>query len=217
MTTNHSTRERIANQLKQTRLDRKLSIGKLSKELKIPESTLKDLENSSDTTIPASHLPGLARRYAQHLGLADGDIESMLADPDKTQASGLQRRRQRKSRSPIVLSRLTSIAAVGVAAAVVAGYALFQIYGLTSNPRLTVTEPASDTVATQSDYEVRGRAGADTSVLVNGDPVVLSEDGEFAVTIYLQEGRNSLEVSAINNFSRQTTIQRTIYYQSELE
>lgn len=214
-TTNNSNREQVARRLKQTRQDRKLSLGKLSKELRIPESTLRALENPKDKSIPPSHLTGLIKRYADQLGLSPGDIESMLTDLELAQSASPTRRRHRKTRRPIVLSKLTATLVVGVVAITIGGYALLQVYGLASAPDLKVTSPSDYTIVTESAYTVKGQAGADTSVLVNGDPVILNEQGEFSVTIYLQPGRNSLEVSAINNFSRRATVERVIYLESD--
>ncbi len=209
------TRKRLAAQLRQTRLERKLTLHKLSKQLRLPESTLKALERANDTTIPPSHWPGLVRRYGEALGLSASTIDELLSELVPPTNSGPGRRRKSVSTPrTFVLSRVSLMAAGAAVVTVVVGYALWQVYGLASAPRLQLTQPAQDTVVTHAAVTVAGVAATDASVLVNGDTVPLSENGEFSVKVYLQPGRNSLEIRAINSFGRQATVNRVLYFQA---
>ena len=66
----------------------------------------------------------------------------------------------------------------------------------TTTPALEVTEPQDESVVSTSKVTVKGVATADAVVSVNGTLVDVDEDGKFSTVVSLEEGPNTIEVTA---------------------
>jgi hypothetical protein len=84
-----------------------------------------------------------------------------------------------------------------------------------SNSPLTVNAPVSDVIVDNSEILVSGTATPDSSVIIAGPidetGVTVAGDGKFGGKITLNEGKNTIMVSAYN---KETVVQKTIdvYY-----
>jgi len=61
---------------------------------------------------------------------------------------------------------------------------------------LTVTQPANESIINTDRVEVIGITAPGAVVSVNGNPTEVNEEGNFAVTVILEEGPNLVEVIA---------------------
>jgi len=61
---------------------------------------------------------------------------------------------------------------------------------------LEVTEPQDESVVSTSEVTVKGVTTADAVVSVNGTLVDVDEDGKFSTVVSLEEGPNTIEVTA---------------------
>ena len=61
---------------------------------------------------------------------------------------------------------------------------------------LELTSPDDEAVLTENTVEVTGETTPDAVVSVNGQPVEVGADGNFEMTVTLEEGPNFLEVVA---------------------
>lgn len=68
----------LATLIQRRRKSKQLSRIKIAKQLKLPLSTIIELENPSKSRIPTSHLPGLYRRYAEAVGLETSEFNKLL-------------------------------------------------------------------------------------------------------------------------------------------
>ncbi len=205
------SRKELATQLKNRRRIRKASRKKIAASLSLPDSTLAALEDPEDQSIPISYLPNLYRKYATFLEFDDEIINSIdeLIIDNKT---GLRINKKVGSRQTYTLSKTALATAVAMILMVIAGYALYQVRGLTAAPVIEVVSPLNDSVTAKSELIVSGSSDSDVTVLVNGDPVPVGEDGRFEQIVYLQPGHNTVDISAVNSFARETNEPRTVYF-----
>ena len=61
---------------------------------------------------------------------------------------------------------------------------------------LEVTEPQDESVVSTSEVTVKGVTTADAVVSVNGTLVDVNEDGKFSTVVSLEEGPNTIQVTA---------------------
>lgn len=82
----------------------------------------------------------------------------------------------------------------------------------TSAPALTVSTPSSGTLTNNPAVQVGGTAEAGATVHVNGVNAAVSSAGEFSVSIPLQEGLNTITVTATDQVgnSASTTVEVTL-------
>ena len=86
---------------------------------------------------------------------------------------------------------------------------------LTRDPTslLTLKSPAFDEFSPSRSYKIRGRARNQASVTVNGRRARLDEDGNFAMSISLKEGKNRIKFDVIDAQGSIGTLYRTVTYQ----
>ncbi len=82
----------------------------------------------------------------------------------------------------------------------------------TTPPSLTITEPSNGSTVDRSTVTFRGLAEAQATVKVNGQSVSVTSSGSFAKTVSLQEGSNSIVVSATDAAGWTTTQTFSITY-----
>ena len=97
------------------------------------------------------------------------------------------------------------------------GYALWQAVQLGAPPELNIASPQQYQIFNTNPISISGEVDGDVSVLVGGDPVTVDEQNMFEAEVYLQDGYNVVDVTAVNNFSRERTIQLTLYLNSDEE
>lgn len=81
-------------------------------------------------------------------------------------------------------------------------------------PELEVSSPkdGEEIKSTGHTYKVVGKTESDVTVTVNGQLAIINQDGEFAVSIRLEEGDNSLEIIAKDVAQNETTIKRFVRF-----
>jgi hypothetical protein len=81
----------------------------------------------------------------------------------------------------------------------------------TTPPALAVTAPADDTVVDQPSVDVTGTTDAGATVWVNG---VVASDGtaDWAATVVLAEGANTITITAADDLGNSVTVTRTVTY-----
>jgi hypothetical protein len=84
-----------------------------------------------------------------------------------------------------------------------------QITAFASAPFLSITSArqagSQSFVAKGSSFAVTGRTISDATVLVNGDPVPVTDDGSFSQSVPVQKGVNAVVVEARTNKGRTST------------
>ena len=63
--------------------------------------------------------------------------------------------------------------------------------------------------------DVTGKTELDSEVFINNQKVILNQTGNFAVSIKLKEGINTLSIVAVNKLGKKTEDIRTVIYRAE--
>lgn len=82
------------------------------------------------------------------------------------------------------------------------GYAAYQLSGLIHKPRLIIDYPRNGAVLAAELVVIRGQADSLAKLTVNGQPLILDEDGAFETKLLLAPGYNIIRFSGGDRFNR---------------
>ncbi|MGI6423301.1 MAG: RodZ domain-containing protein [Candidatus Dojkabacteria bacterium] len=204
------------------------SLGKnlntVSVDTKIQKRFLEYLENNQyekfDSDVFAS---GFIKIYSKYLGL---DVEKVLAvyrrsnlqkkEVKNKQSSSLKTKKRLKIE---LTPQLISITALSIFLLLVIGYIGYQIYKFQTPPQLTITYPTDEYESNQEKIFVKGSTDAGSTISINGLPTDIDALGYFEKEITLNEGANSITVTARkkSNSSLESTETLKVFYKIESE
>jgi cytoskeletal protein RodZ len=196
--------------LKEKRLLKELSLEDVSKKTKIKVEFLEAIENSDYARLPSSTFAkGFLRNYATFLYLNPDTMVAMFRR-DFTQNSkgeiiprGLVEPVNSKPRFISVSLILTSIAVVAFV-----GFLGIQLISWWSLPKIKLIQPQNnDTYGEKVTF--KGTADSDATVKVNGQLVILDQNGQFTLDLVFPGGTHSVLVEATNRQGKSTLVERT--------
>jgi len=184
--------------LKMARRARRLTLDDVAVKLRIPPRQLKSLEEGDLSNFSAEvYARGAYTKYARYLGV----------DEDEHYRSFLRSLSGARERVPLKLPQTSTwlkrvwtpagvlIISIAGSLLMVAGYLAWQVQSFVRVPALTLLEP-TEVVLSGSSVTVVGWAQVESSVSVNGETVLLEDDGKFRFDLPLKEGINVLIVEA---------------------
>lgn len=200
----------IGKLLKDARVKKRYSVARLEKITKIRTSYINAIEKESWNDLPERPVvAGFVNSIAQSLNV------------DKKQAAALFRRdfpptTLRVNPKPDLLSkfvwspRLTFLLGIFVVIIAILGYLTFQYIGFIRPPNLEVTVPLADQVVEENKIRVIGTTDSDASIVVNNQPVIVGESGDFVTEIEIYEGTNEIVITATSRSGKVTVVRRKI-------
>lgn len=91
-----------------------------------------------------------------------------------------------------------------------AGYLVWQVRGVLQPPRLVIYAPTEGNVVTIPRTTILGETEKETHLTVNGQDIMVSEQGKFSADIDLSGGVNTIQISATKKHGKTTTIVRHV-------
>jgi cytoskeletal protein RodZ len=213
----------LGEQLKNLRSEGRVTLFEVSRETKIPVKYIEMIEEGKYEKLPPDvYVKGFLRAYAEFLGIEPKKIIN-LYEREKDIKSNLN---GGKKKVPIVKKKtnLSSfvvtprvIIAVSVAVVVIGGFSYLysQIGRFAAVPRLVITSPSSDENISGNSISVSGYTDEDAKITINGQPILVSDKGEFKEDVLLQSGVNSITISALNRFNKE--ISKTVNIKSDYQ
>lgn len=204
----------VGEVLRNERLRQKKTLRQLYQQTKIPEKTLKALEEDDYSQLPsATFIKGFIKIYAQSLNL---DKDKLLAvfrrdwekqEERKILPKGLARPLDRlsfwnpKTGLILIISFIVTIILI---------YFGLQLKNFLLPPSLVLTTPEENQKIDKEEITVAGKTNKDASLTINGQTVSLDDDGSFSYQLKALPGEKTIIVVATNRHGKKTTIQRTI-------
>lgn len=90
------------------------------------------------------------------------------------------------------------------------GYLVWQVKGILEPPRLLLASPEEGELVNGLSLKIRGETEPETTLLVNGQTVMVNEAGRFDMKIDVQQGLSTLTFQAIKKHGKTTTITRHV-------
>ena len=193
------------------RSKKRLSLKKAASDLLIKTEHLEALEKGNyrafeDTTFIKANI----KSYSNYLGL---DPEYTLAlfrrefDEKKYSTKGTIHHHPKKFLlTPTKVINFVSIFALFAFLA----YLGIQYFQILSAPNLEVYTPQNNEATTVKVINVSGKTETESTVVVNGKFISVTEQGNFSYQYNLEEGKNTIEIIASKRLSPKTKITRTV-------
>ena len=205
----------IGQYLRAARKAKKMSISELAEKTKIRRDFLVAIEKERWRALPEfTVVSGFVKNIADSVGMNKQQAVALLrrdyppADK-KTQQTDTLPKKEIESEfrwSP----RLTFFAGVGAIILAVAVYLIVQYITFVRPPNLMVSSPEENQVVLARELAVSGKTDPNTSVVVNTQPALVADTGEFHTRIDIDESVTTIEVRAVSRAGKETIITRTI-------
>ena len=218
---------KLGELLRAQREKKGITLEQAAADTRIREKFLEALEAGDYQTLPgAVYTKGFLRNYAEYLDL---DTETLFPlfqrergqpEPPAVQTFTPYRRVVHGSLifRPVVFVPVILIAFVGL----FVGYMYYQFTTFAVKPRLEITDPATDLIATSADLLVRGVTVPDGHITLRvfPGPDVMSEvadgDGHFGATVSLKPGANHIEVEILDATGKTNRVTRSVQYEARV-
>lgn len=199
------SQETLGEKLKKIRISLKLTYDEIEKRTKIRKKYIKALETNDYDLLPNDvYAKGFIKNYANILGVEE-DIALKLYKKERGIADNLKHSKNTKKEKKIKKSKLVItpktliVSFVTIVSLFLVSYIGYEIFLLTSAPRLEITFPSPDQVIENTFIEISGKTDPGTEVYINGQKVNTSEEGDFKVSVSIgKNGVNSIKILARN-------------------
>jgi cytoskeletal protein RodZ len=202
----------VGQELKKRRQALHLSLTEVEVQTKIRGKFLTSLEAGEyDGLAHDIYSRGFVQHYANFLGL-DGALmaarysaERGVPDTAPTHAPSLERPPRL-----VVTARLAAIGVVLVIVVAILGYLLIQLSALAAPPNVTITAPDANQTIIGSVTTVSGHVTPGSDVTIDDVAVISDADGNFSSSVSLQNGLNTIHVTAKSKLGKSNTVGRTV-------
>jgi cytoskeleton protein RodZ len=212
-----SAAQSLGEAFRRRREEKCLSREEVAKALSIPVKSVRALEESAFSTLPADvYARGFVKLYAEYLGLdAARSLREFSLERRQARGSTLRApfptplrtfRRQRFRVAP----RSAPLAAGALIAVAALAYLFFEVRSFTRAPTLFVADPPEGSEAHSNTIVVRGTTDPAAEVRLNGEQTFVKSDGGFEETIGVSAGVNVLRIVATSIGGRTQVVTREV-------
>ena len=217
----------LGDSLRQQREKRGITLDQAAADTRIREKFLKALEDGDLQSLPgAVYTKGFLRNYAEYLGL--DDEESVVQFHLERGGPPGESKGRFAPMKPVGGRSLVFTPTVFVPVVVIGlivlfvGYLYYQFTSFAVAPALDVTEPATDAIAQDASFIVKGHtvpAGRVTIQVFPG-PLTLADihptaDGAFSAPVTLTAGSNHIVVEVLDPSGKVSKVNRTVILQGQ--
>jgi len=207
----------LAEFLKEKRQEKNLTLERLSDLTKIQIYHLEGLEAGHFEKLPpAVYCVGIFKRLSKFLDADENEIMEAYRNEFESSTSnktGSAPIAKRESYFILTPSKLM-IFAGGLLLLLLSGYLWYQFNFLIGPPNLAI-KPSEDAVTKEEIILVSGKTDNGINLTINGENTYVDSKGSFEKSIQLAAGVNVIEIKAVNNFGKVSTIIRQIFRETQ--
>ena len=213
----------VGEQLKKARLTTGASLKEIATEINVSLKYLQALESGDHKLFPGDvYAKNFLKAYLKFLQLDEKDFIDKFASE---QTIYTKTSTGKDFKKPVArISRINLLVAPKVLRGIiifllavgVLVYLGIEIKAIVAPPVLVVSNPAENLQISYSFIEVTGVTEQEAILSINGQQVLIDEQGRFNELIDLQTGVNIIEVTAKKRHGEQTTIYRQVVVEEVL-
>lgn len=204
---------KVGQKIKESRLQKGLTLEDVSKSTKIKSHFLMAIENGEYNKLPSSsYAQGFVRNYVSFLGMPEKETLALFRRefdeenifkvlPAGMAASGSFPRSKIKASQTFVTIFLVFF--------ILLAFIIFQYKDAFINPVVTIYDPAENAKVASS-VLISGKTDPDAEVFIEGLQVFTDSSGNFKKTVSLFPGKGEITIKVINRFKRVTEIKRHV-------
>ena len=194
----------------------RLTLSELAAKTKIQKSYLKAFEANAFHELPD---PIYTRNYLKTLVRALGGDEAYYLDQFE-QARGTcdvmknihAPRTRARATTFFVTSRFAHVGIFLLLFGVLATYIGVQVKNIITPPVLAISSPSDGYSTTDATILVKGKTDKGAHVEINGEDVLLAQDGSFEKEVSLERGLNVLQIEGAKRYSHLATQYRRVIF-----
>lgn len=209
--------ERLGTRLKEAREAAELSLDAVSSTTHVPLHYLECIERGLFNKLPKAAVFRRAyiKEYALAVGLsADACVEQLIREAGLADTKTIHPR-TRITFAPFATFSLAVRAAVLASVVLLfTGYLVYQIRGVLQPPRLALFAPLEGEVTHGLSTVIAGQTEPEVALTVNGQELMVNDQGGFATKIDLAPGVNTIVLSATKKHGKMSTLTRHIVVQN---
>jgi len=198
-----------------------LTLEEVEKTTKIRKKNLLSLENGNWESLPSStFVKGLIKNYGKFLGLDEKELLAFYRrefDERREQKRNFANKKTTKERWFRLTPQTVTVGVIVLIVLLVGGYLFFQYESFTGPPLLEISEPKDDIKTNKLEVNLVGKTWEDAILKVNGEKVSLSPGGTFSLPVKLNQGLNTIVVTAENRFGKISTQKRIVIVEAPKE
>jgi len=208
--------------LKAQRKKRKLTYNQVYSRTKIQQYYIKALEQNDYSVFDGRlHAKGFLKIYAELLGLNVNQILALwrreygytFEDSFDIQESSSTRKLIKSLKNNIIITPTRIFVFLGTFLLLsFFGYLFYSYKKYSGPPALEIYSPENNAIAENSLIDITGKTDIDSVLFVNGERILLQPDGDFATSLNLREGVNTLSITSINKLDKKTEKVLTVLY-----
>ena len=213
------TQRTIGETLKNIREGLGYSLEEMAQRTSIRSFYLEAIERGAYDEIPGEvYIKSFLKVYSEVLGLRAKDIMDQYGH-ERVVWEGFMKNRPRShkekwaKRFVLFVSNPQTIryAVIGSIVGVVMAYIGYQLYAIVLPPELIIESPDDSIVVSERVVRVIGKTAPSARVTMNGEPVLLSDDGSFLEDVDMVEGVNIIRIEAGYKYSRKNVVERHVF------
>jgi len=219
---NNSLKEEIScgAYLRSIRKQKGISLEKVSEKTKILSHLLKSLEEDDYSQLPPStFLHGMIKKYAQFLELDPDKIIKLYQKSNGRHLSSgkydlLPHNRFRVKQFnifPLLKKPLFFVLRISFFVLILAYFA-YEIFLFLLPPTIIINSPSANLSTTQPQLVLEGNVIRGKSLFWGDKEIPLDKEGSFQKEIVLVPGLNEIQLRAVNNLGKSTSVTRNIIY-----
>jgi len=202
--------------LTKIREDKGLSFFDLEQATHIPIKYLRAIEDFRLEDLPSAKVYRLAylREYAKAL---DIDYNYLIKNFNFDNSSNAKNKISRFKWPNFSLYFIFRNLGFTFLILIFSGYIFFQVRGIIRPPSLNIYSPNEGYVATEPNILIQGEVTSESSLTINGQNIMINEQGHFASTIDLSKGVNTITMTATKKHGKSTSLVRHVIYQEKYQ
>lgn len=210
--------DRLGYRLEKKRQNFQISIAEMSERTHIAPKYILALEKSRFGDLPKARAYRLAyvREYAAALGLDPfACLEQFSREDGFSDAPNIHPHKTIHWLGISSLSLWLRNLSAASGAILFAGYLLWQVNGVLQPPDLAVYSPLEGLVLHTPNTSVQGETEPESRLTVNGQDIMVNEQGRFDTKVDLSNGINTIVITAAKKHGKTTTVTRHLVVQEK--
>lgn len=200
----------IGQFLNEARRRKKYSLVRLEELTKIKKNFLKALEDEDWENLPTfATVSGFVKNIASVLEIDEKVATATLKRDYPVKELSINPRPDISTKF-VWSPKLTFAIGVGTVLVAAASYLGFQYKKFISPPFLVVYQPQNEQVVNSSYVVVEGMTDTDAKLVVNNQPVITDQDGNFKVQLKVARETKEIVIQSISRSGKETLIRRSI-------
>ncbi len=209
----------LGEKLQKIRTDKRMSLSEISRQTRIQTKYLERLERGDWENLPADvYVRGFIKSYVDFFGLDEGVFLRMY-EKERGIKNNLDKEKNENKKeafSPISISFFSvTPKKVWISLAIFLVFLVLifvynEVGSFANTPKLIILSPENNTETEGNSITISGITEKDSRLLINGQPVLVNDEGKFLENITLQSGSNLIAIKSINRFNKESETILTI-------